>query len=263
MRIYVFSLLKYRQNFTRKNSLNRFRAYWVGQVNWWCSRNFEFWAVCFTAVYIGGSILIMSARFDELLKLDLNEIGDLSAGVFGPVALLWLILGYVQQGKELKLSTTALQLQAQELEKTVEQQVKMVSSQERSLVNYENSIEPLLKALVVYADWDEGVFYCTVSIENFGEYCEFITVYSESKSGVSSSIGLDPLFPNDLDSFRFCGLVEWEDYEVAVEYTARSGIINTQYFDMTSYYDEDNSSYAYAVKKIPFLALSFIRDRDF
>jgi hypothetical protein len=32
-----------------------------------------------------------------------------------PLALLWLILGYLQQGEELRLNTPALQLQQEEL----------------------------------------------------------------------------------------------------------------------------------------------------
>ena len=79
-----------------------------------------------TAVYIGGAITIMGAKFDELILLKLNEIGDLSAGIFGPVAFLWLVLGYVQQGRELKLSSEALQLQAKELKHSVDQQKEMV-----------------------------------------------------------------------------------------------------------------------------------------
>lgn len=32
----------------------------------------------------------------------LNEFGDFLAGVFAPVAFFWLILGYMQQGKQLE-----------------------------------------------------------------------------------------------------------------------------------------------------------------
>ena len=152
-----------------------------------------------------------------------------------------------------------MRLQAKELNNSVKQQSLMVASQERSLINYENSIEPLLKALVVYADWDEGDFYCTVSIENFGDYCELISVHSYAESGVSSTVSLDPLFPNDLTTFRFSSLSEFEDFQVTVEYTARSGIMNAQVFEMKSYYHEEDGKYIYGVKKIPFLSSSFYR----
>jgi hypothetical protein len=55
-----------------------------------------------------------------------NEWGDFFAGVFAPVAFLWLVLGYLQQGEELRLSTAALRLQAEELKNSVEQQRALV-----------------------------------------------------------------------------------------------------------------------------------------
>lgn len=201
----------------------------------------------------------MGAKFDDLIKLELNGIGDLAAGVFGPVAFLWLILGYLQQGKELKASTEALKLQAEELNNAVTQQSLMAALQERSLINYENSIEPLLKALVVHADWEEGDFYCAVSIENLGDYCELINVHSYAQSGISRTVNLDPLFPNDLVAFRVTNLNEYEDFKVTVEYTARSGLINAQMFEMKGYYCEGGGKHRYTVKKIPFLSSGYYR----
>ena len=48
----------------------------------------------------------------------LNEFGDFIAGAFAPLAFLWLVLGYYQQGKELQQNTEALRLQADELKAT-------------------------------------------------------------------------------------------------------------------------------------------------
>ena len=59
----------------------------------------------------------------------LNELGDFLAGIFAPVAFLWLVLGYVQQGKQLEQNTKALeqqekalQLQINEMKESVKQQ---------------------------------------------------------------------------------------------------------------------------------------------
>ena len=49
--------------------------------------------------------------------LDPNEMGDFLAGVTAPVAFLWLIVGYFQQGDELRQNTKALRLQERELKK--------------------------------------------------------------------------------------------------------------------------------------------------
>ena len=55
-----------------------------------------------------------------------NEWGDFFAGFFAPLAFLWLVLGYMQQGQELQLSTQALLLQAEELKNSVQQQRELV-----------------------------------------------------------------------------------------------------------------------------------------
>lgn len=55
-----------------------------------------------------------------------NAWGDFFAGCFAPLAFLWLVLGYLQQGEELRLSTEALRLQAEELRNSVEQQRALV-----------------------------------------------------------------------------------------------------------------------------------------
>lgn len=63
----------------------------------------------------------------------LNEIGDFVGGGFGPLAFLWLVLGYYQskdsldiQAKELQASVNALELQAKELKASVEAQQELV-----------------------------------------------------------------------------------------------------------------------------------------
>jgi hypothetical protein len=92
-------------------------------VAWVQDRGLEWWGGYFTAVYLGIITLVLAANVEGLLTLKLNELGDFLAGVFGPVAFLWLVLGYLQQGKELKVSSDALVQQSLELARSVEQQV--------------------------------------------------------------------------------------------------------------------------------------------
>lgn len=79
-----------------------------------------------TAVYIVFWMWILKGRAEDLDKLKLNELGDFLAGTFGPLAILWLILGFFQQGIELRQNSEALHLQAEELRNSVEQQKAMV-----------------------------------------------------------------------------------------------------------------------------------------
>lgn len=69
------------------------------------------------------------AFFTELVNpepLSMNELGDFLAGVFGPPALVWVVISFYLQSEELKNSVNALNLQAKELNKSVEQQKAMV-----------------------------------------------------------------------------------------------------------------------------------------
>src|SRR5262245_47194324 len=64
-----------------------------------------------------------------------NEWGDWAAGLFSPVAFLWLVVGYFQQGEELRessralrLQERALQLQVDELKQSVAQQTELAKA---------------------------------------------------------------------------------------------------------------------------------------
>lgn len=69
---------------------------------------------------------LLLSRIVEVKGLPLNAIGDFLAGFFSPVAFMWLVVGYFQQGEELKLNTRALELQVHELRLSVEQQRELV-----------------------------------------------------------------------------------------------------------------------------------------
>lgn len=91
-------------------------------------KKLEFWGVVGTAIYLIVIASTVAFKFSDFVALDLNELGDFLAGAFGPIAFLWLVLGFLQQGRELKLSSEALQLQAKELKNSVEQQTIMAQA---------------------------------------------------------------------------------------------------------------------------------------
>ena len=69
--------------------------------------------------------------WDGANSMTFNEWGDFFAGASAPLAFLWLVIGYFQQGEELSQNTKALeqqekalQLQVDELKQSVEQQNK-------------------------------------------------------------------------------------------------------------------------------------------
>lgn len=104
----------------------------------------------FTIAYLCGIAWLIKVRFDDLDALKLNEVGDFLAGAFGPLAILWLVLGYFQQGIELRQNSKALHMQAEELANSVAQQAELVAvskdqlEHERDIFN--NQLEESRKA---------------------------------------------------------------------------------------------------------------------
>ncbi len=152
---------------------------WLGkQAVWWGSHSLVWWVGHLTAIYVGLVILVVAARFDELLALPLNSLADFSAGVFGPVAFLWLVLGYKQQGDELKVSSAALEAQVGELRSSMELQRSIAEKQDRMLdpvlyVDYVNTLSS-----------NDGVVNSFVLI-NRGDTCRRVEVTAGTIGGVS------------------------------------------------------------------------------
>ncbi|WP_170581199.1 hypothetical protein [Ruegeria arenilitoris] len=89
------------------------------------SRN---WHILVSVAYLGFFLGLFFKATSFGNRLDLNELGDFLAGVVGPLALFWLVLGFFQQGKELQNNVAALKLQTQELKASVKQQSEMAKA---------------------------------------------------------------------------------------------------------------------------------------
>lgn len=91
----------------------------------WLKKNLSLLIILvITIIYL---LLIFSITdLPSFKKLELNAMGDFIAGSFAPLAFIWLVFGYLQQGEELKQNTEALKLQAEELKNSVEQQRQLV-----------------------------------------------------------------------------------------------------------------------------------------
>lgn len=130
-----------------------------------------------TVVYLALISTYIYCEWDDLLDMTPNELGDFLAGTFGPLALFWLICGYLQQGVELRLNTEVLRMQAKELKNSsralkyqvaelrnsVEQQSKMASLAAQQL---EHEVQKAKKA----EQEREAQFLPVIEVFKYTEY---------------------------------------------------------------------------------------------
>lgn len=109
-----------------------------------------FWGVGISVTWL--IIIILFWYFGDLdSPKSLNELGDFLAGIVAPIAFLWLILGYVQQGKQLEQNTKALEqqekalnLQSNEMKEIVQQQKELAEIQIEQLKMTKKEFRPFL-----------------------------------------------------------------------------------------------------------------------
>lgn len=83
-------------------------------------RDLTKWAIGVTVIWLGSIAAYVICNWCKFLTMEPNAIGDFLAGTMSPLALFWLVAGYMQQGEELRLNTEALQAQLKELALQVE-----------------------------------------------------------------------------------------------------------------------------------------------
>lgn len=83
-----------------------------------------------SVVYVLGVAIYLIVQGQNPADLRLNELGDFLGGVSSPLAFLWLVLGFFQQSREIRLSNKALHLQAQEMRKGVEEHRRLAGERQ-------------------------------------------------------------------------------------------------------------------------------------
>lgn len=91
------------------------------------------WGFGATVAYVVGMTAWAVCQRRELIAMGPADFGTLLAGVFSPLAFLWLVLGFLQQGQELRASVDALKLQGEELRNSVEQQRQLAEATREQL----------------------------------------------------------------------------------------------------------------------------------
>jgi hypothetical protein len=88
-----------------------------------------------SAAYVVGLLIYAWCVRSAMLNMKPDEFATFLSGVFAPLAFLWLVLGFRQQGDELQNSARALWLQGEELRNSVEQQRQLVEVSREQLAS--------------------------------------------------------------------------------------------------------------------------------
>jgi len=82
-----------------------------------------------SGLYVATLVLYLVVQGQNPANLELNELGDFLGGVSSPLAFLWLVLGFFQQSREIRLSSRALHLQAREMQRSVDEHRKLAGGE--------------------------------------------------------------------------------------------------------------------------------------
>lgn len=156
-----------------------------------------------TAAYLLAILIYAICMRQTLLEMTPNEFADFLAGCFAPLAFLWLVLGFFQQGDELRNSVAALQLQGEELRNSVEQQKQLVEVTREQLgldraLKDAAAEEAARKAAPIFhisggfAMWSSPTVTSKFLIRNVGAECRDVTI--ADSDGFNHMV---PLFKND------------------------------------------------------------------
>lgn len=140
--------------------------------------------VLLSATFLIALLIYCAVVWPSFKEMDPNEFGDFLAGVFGPLALLWVVLGFLQQGEELRDSRHALLLQAEELRLSVKAQNEMAQAaweqlsldREGFLAAKAKELEPVLVLFGAGSGSGGGKKYYRFNLKNHGALAQKIII---------------------------------------------------------------------------------------
>ncbi|GHS81484.1 hypothetical protein PAGU2196_23180 [Pseudomonas sp. PAGU 2196] len=113
-----------------------------------------------TLIYLVGIAALTGDRIGTLGDMPLNEVGDFLAGAFGPVGFLWLVLGFLQQGEELKESLQQQSIMA----RAAHRQTEVLTLERERLLTAIFSLETSPRVIIV----DDRYARNVIEVQNGG-----------------------------------------------------------------------------------------------
>lgn len=197
-------------------------------------------AIGVTLVYGVFFYFLSMSRLDDFQSLRLNELGDYLAGIFGPLALFWVVIGYFQQGEELRSNANELAASVAELKRQADTSQSRFESERNTrneeLARYKKRIQPHFKLTVKEFTDRDGERSALMELGNSGAAVRNVSV-NVRESGSSQEV-------RKYDRFR-----EDEVNEISCSWRRPSGFQDVEpvAFEI-SYQDADHETHGVVLK---------------
>ena len=132
-----------------------------------------------TYYYFAFFLLFFGWKIPSLFFSPLNNIGDFLAGVFGPIAFGWLIIGYLMQNKELKNSVKQTS-EAQRLARDQLEFQKKINDEHKRQEHNRN--QPIFEIKAVNINCKKTMCHYSIELENRGAPAKEIILKKEGES---------------------------------------------------------------------------------
>jgi hypothetical protein len=194
-----------------------------------------------TGAYVLGFLIYAAVSSDIIIGLKPNEFAEFLAGIFGPLAFLWLVLGFLQQGDELRNSADALRLQEEELHNLVEQQSQLVQVTREQFVHERKRAEAAEKEAARLAQptlvlrggssrTAEGKLLKRYFLENVGTTCTDLRI---DFGGLRNDASIASLANGESREYEFAFDREvFESTQIKVNYRDARGKRDTEVFTL-------------------------------
>lgn len=161
-----------------------------------------------SVLYIVGILYIRDESFSEIFnkirEMPLNELGDFFAGLFGPLAVFWLIMSFRLQQQELRKSSEALSLQAEEMAESVYSQREMIDISIADIKKRNEDrisfLRPIYTITVAQTKHENGFKVVSFRIKNIKNIAEDFKILHKNKVIFRQGIIIEG-YTSDLKNF--------------------------------------------------------------
>ncbi|MDT8923814.1 hypothetical protein RBE51_13420 [Pseudomonas taiwanensis] len=196
-------------------------------------------------VVVAAFVIVLYSNGESLSA---SGWGDLFAGLFGPIAIIWIVLGFVQQGRQISL-------QVDELKDSIATQKQMVKITEQQLRHsidvIERHAEPFLKISAGAIDKSQKHNIGELFVSTSGPHvtnCEFNMVGELVEFNYTPGTTLDEVGSIKIPAEKMCFDIP---YVLTISYKKSTGTESSQSFEVVQTDMPDEQQRRLVVKKLP------------